>query len=141
MIIDKNKIHKDSEIWNYEGKVEFTQELIDFFEEERKRIKRENQQIHRNIAFEDMNILLQQMKGSKTTSLEREVENNILLQDIFNVIKNCTSTEQNRFILHRILGLTLIEIAERENVTKVAVLKSIKKVDKKLMNLKEIYKN
>ncbi len=139
--VDKKKIHKNSEIWNYDGQVEFTQELVDFFEDERKRVKREQQQNNRNLAFEDMDIVLQQLNINKKTSLEKKVENNILIQDIFKILKSCTSLEQSRFIKHRVFGFTLTDIAKCENVSKMAVLKSIKKVDKKLTYFKEIYKN
>ncbi len=133
MSIDKKKIHKDSEIWNYEGQVEFTKELVDFFEEERKFLERQRKRDSRNLAFEDIELdKVQNQIRAKGLEVDKQAEINILLEKTMVLLNNLTEVEKRRFKLNRIYGLTVSEIATLENVSANVVSKSIKKALKKL---------
>lgn len=134
---DKFNIHRDSELWDYVGKVEVTQELVDFFEEERKRKKRENQSEFRHIAFEiidDENIY--SSITNKPISTSEQVEINILLEQAYDAINSLTEIEKRRFILNKIVGLTALEIANLEKVSIKRIEKSIANAKKKIMQYK-----
>lgn len=107
------EIHKDSEIWKYEGQVVFTQELVDFFEDERKRVKRENQSDFRHIAFENLeNESTYKAIVNKKKSVDEQVELNILLKEVGEALDKLTFVEKKRFILNKIYGYTIKSIAE-----------------------------
>ncbi len=134
--MQKNKnleIHRDSEILNYEGQIEFTPELVEFFEEERKRKQRVKRHDDRNIAFENLDFYSNEnLITRKEVAVDTQVETNILLKQVFDIIDTFTEVEKRRFILNRVVGLKMIEIAEMEKVHKSAVKFSIDNAEKKL---------
>lgn len=134
---DKNKIHKSSEIWQYEGLVEFTPKLVDFFEGERKRVNREIQNDFRHIAFEDIdNDGVQSSIKGKILSTEEQFEINMILEKVYKTLDTLTEVEQRRFKLNRIVGLTIKEIAKLENVTIFAVKKSLRSAKSKIADIR-----
>lgn len=138
---NKFKIHKDSEIWNYDGKVKFIRELVDFFEEERKKVVRDDKSDGRHIAFEDLdddstyNLIVK-----KDLGVPEKVEINFIFEEVYKVLANATKLERERFFLNKINGLKIIEIAKLENVSEFAVRKSVKAVSNKIANIIESYK-
>lgn len=127
------KIHRDSEIWRYEGQIEFTQELVDFYEQERKKIQNESKNDSRNTSLE--NIYLDstyKLLVKKPKSVDEQVLSNILMQQIFDAMKTLTEVEKRRFILNRIGGLKIVEIAELEKVSSVTAKLSIDSAERKL---------
>lgn len=127
------EIHRDSEILKYEGQIEFTPELVEFFEEERKRKQRVKRHDDRTIAFENLDFYSNEnLITRKEVAVDTQVETNILLKQVFDVIDTFTEVEKRRFILNRVVGLKIVEIAEMEKVNKVAVKLSINNAEKKL---------
>ncbi len=138
---NKFKIHKDSEIWNYEGKIEFTKELIEFFEEERKKVVRDDKSDGRHIAFEDLDCdSIYNSIVKKDLGVAEKVEINILMDSIYNILETLTEVEKRRFTLHKIIGFKIVEIAELENVDSSSVRETINSVQRKLRDIEKIYK-
>lgn len=128
------EIHKDSEIWKYEGQVVFTQELVNFFEDERKFEERQRKSDARNIAFENLDLdKVQNQIRTKVLDVDKQVEVKILLEKTYELLKTLTEVEQRRFKLNRLNGLTVSEIAVLENVSVYAVSKSIINANEKLI--------
>lgn len=134
-MIEKQKIHKDSEIWRYANEIEFTNELVDFFEEERKRIKREKQSDFRHIAFEslDNHTTYNYIKNKRYS-----VEEQVMLNQIYSELNNVSEVERRRYVLHKIYGLKKVEIAEKEGVSESAIRKSIKCTEQKLRKITDL---
>ncbi len=131
------KIHKDSEIWQYEGLVEFTDELIEFFEKERKRKEREEKRDFRHIAFEQLDDEVVQITGAKKqVSVERKVEISFEMDLLEEFLNSLTEKQKNRYCLHKLLNMTYEEVAKKEGVSKMTVWESIQQVEKKLKKLK-----
>ncbi len=127
------EIHKDNEIWQYEGQVVFTQELVNFFENERKFEARQRKSDARNIAFENLDLdKVQSQIRRRTLDVDEQVEVKILLEKTYELLKMLTDVEQRRFKLNRLNGLTVSEIAVLENVSVYAVSKSIINAKEKL---------
>ncbi len=137
-MIDKNKIHKNSEIWQYEGLVEFTEELIEFFEDERKRNKRETMSDHRHLAFEelDSNTIYKSIKN-KEISLECKVELLEELNEVRAFLDSLTEKQRKRYCLHKFFGMSFEKIAIMENLNKKTVWESVHQVEEKIKRLNE----
>lgn len=139
--INELEIHKDSEIWKYEGQVEFTQELVEFFEEERKRAMREEKSDHRHIAFKNLDdYATYKSIINKNITVDEKVEINILLEQVNLALNKLTDVEKKRYILNKIYGYTIKNIAEVEKVSPKRIEKSLKNANLKMkmfLNIKK----
>lgn len=138
MNIDKKKIHKDSEIWNYENEIEFTVELISFFEDERKRIERERKSSSRHIAFEmlDDNKIYKSVIY-KNKSIEEKIEITEQLSVVNEFLKSLTSKQRARYCLYKLYDMSFEDIAKIENSNKKSVWESVKQVEEKIKKLEK----
>ncbi len=131
------KIHKNSEIWQYEGLVEFSDELIEFFDEERKRTEREEKNNFRHIAFEGIdNEAVQIANAKKQLSVERKVEISSVIEQLNEFLNTLTEKQKNRHCLYKLFNMTYGEIAKNEGVSKISIWETIQQGEKKLKNFK-----
>ncbi len=131
---DKKQIHIDSEIWDYDGQIEFTPELIEFYEQERRKEERMRKRDRRHISFKKLDTdSINKLIVQKPVSIEREIESKILLANVFETIETFTETEKRRYILNKIYGMKIVDIAKMEQVDSSSVRESIKKSQEKIL--------
>lgn len=139
-MFDKSKIHKDSEIWKYEGVVDFTEELVNFFEAERKHSDKERKNDARHLTHEslDWDSTITSVKDMKM-SVEDQVIFNIFISRLCRSLNLLTETEKRRYILKYILGYKIVEIAKIEDVSKVTIKYSLNSAENKIRSA--LFKN
>ena len=108
-------------------------EIYNIFEEESKEKERmrKEQERHRD-EQEVESDEVSYHESLNLPSMQDTIEYRSEIESALEIIKTCTQTQQRRFHLHRILGYSLTEIAQKENCSKVAVKKSVEAVKEKI---------
>lgn len=114
--------------------VPISKEIYDYYLEEKNETESRIRKKKRNkIIFVDNinidDIRVDQFQNDKTYAAEK-------LKKAFEVIENCTITQQRRFKMYRILGYSIAEISVIENCSEQAISNSIDKVKQKLLKIK-----
>lgn len=129
------------EVPDTEGKmvqVPVTKEVYDVFVDDKKKRNALNQADNRHLSHEDVEHSTTQHKQlAHTPSTEEQYFTKQLLEDVQEVIKNCSDVQQKRFYLNRILGYSFVDIARKQGCSDVAVRNSVLFVDKKIKKFLE----
>lgn len=144
---NKFKIMEDNEMSFYvtiinsqgkEIKVKVSVEIFELFKEEQKEIARLRKEKERHASDEDVESdIAGYLHSLRTESLEERAMQRQELKSAVDVIKSCTSVQQRRFYLNRILGYSFTEIAKKEHCSEGAVRFSVKEVINKLEKIRK----
>ncbi|KAF5067253.1 RNA polymerase sigma factor [Anaerotignum propionicum] len=144
---NKFKIMEDNEMSFYvtiinsqgkEIKVKVSVEIFELFKEEQKEIARLRKEKERHASDEDVESdIAGYLHSLRTESLEERAMQRQELKSAVDVIKSCTSVQQRRFYLNRILGYSFTEIARKEHCSEGAVRFSVKEVINKLEKIRK----
>ncbi len=119
-----------------EIKMEVNAAIFHVFDEERKDDESRRKEVERhydNRGLEEY-IFSREMIRRISKSPEEIYLNKEIIEEIMEVLDQCTPTQRRRFCLNKAYGYTLEEIAKIEGCSFVAVHKSVNAVAKKIKN-------
>ena len=117
-----------------EPEIEVSVEVFErYLHEFNRPIERKRNEQRRHISTGDINdfALSDQLSGQIVDVAEQYITK----AELDEVIKRCTPTQQKRFELHFIYGLTYLEIAQKQCVDVSSVRESVSAVTKKIKNI------
>ncbi len=129
--MNKDKIHKNNEILNYEGKVEFSEELVSFYEKERKlkeKVRKEKSR-HENLT---PNLELDELHSKMNYGVEEEVLYNELVETLQKGLETLTDKQKQRFIMNKFENKSILQISNELGASSSSVSESITQAEKKL---------